>query len=180
VDSEEEGNRGEGKTNVNREHEKRKRTQQFTNLYPPSFFFFSFFLFFFFLFYYFSFFGIQSLGDPQCPINSSIAPPPNSRLIVGMANYRRASRKWPAPTPLRRRHGTAPSVAFNLTDKSKDIPSRLHRPRKNLYPPQQAPATPPTKAIAPPALARERIGLSNWIKLEVSGDEKTLFPTPNN
>ena len=64
----------------------------------------------------------------------------------------------------------------NITRPQQGIAARLHRPRTL----SSCCRTPPRcytaeDAIRTARLARE-VGLSNWVKLEVIGDEKTLFP----
>ena len=63
----------------------------------------------------------------------------------------------------------------NLTDRSKESELDFIDRSKFFILPNTAGCYTPDDAIRTARLARE-VGLSNWIKLEVIGDEKTLFP----
>jgi thiazole synthase len=63
----------------------------------------------------------------------------------------------------------------NLTDRSKESLLDYVDRRKFFILPNTAGCYTGDEAIRTARLARE-VGLSNWIKLEVIGDEKTLFP----
>ena len=63
----------------------------------------------------------------------------------------------------------------NLTDRSKESLLDFIDRSKFFILPNTAGCYTPDDAIRTARLARE-VGLSNWIKLEVIGDEKTLFP----
>jgi thiazole synthase len=63
----------------------------------------------------------------------------------------------------------------NLTDKSKESMLDYIDRSKLFILPNTAACYTAEEAIRTARLARE-VGLSNWIKLEVIGDEKTLFP----
>jgi thiazole synthase len=98
-----------------------------------------------------------------------------SRLVVGTGKYR-------SFTEMKRCHEasgaemvTVAVRRVNLTDRSKE--SLLdYIDRSNLFIlPNTAGCYTADDAIRTAMLARE-VGLSNWIKLEVIGDEKTLFP----
>jgi len=63
----------------------------------------------------------------------------------------------------------------NLTDRTKESLLDYVDPKKYFVLPNTAGCYSADEAIRAARLARE-VGLSNWIKLEVIGDEKTLFP----
>src|SRR6202045_518403 len=98
-----------------------------------------------------------------------------SRLLVGTGKYRSF------PEMARCHEATGAEVVtvavrrVTLTDRSKE--SLLdHIDRSKLFIlPNTAACYTADDAIRTARLARE-VGLSNWIKLEVIGDEKTLFP----
>ena len=97
-----------------------------------------------------------------------------SRLIVGTGKYRapgdgashEASGAEMVTVAVRR---------VNLTDQSKEsLLDYIDRERMFLLP-NTAGCYTADEAIRTARLGRE-VGLSNWVKLEVIGDEKTLFP----
>jgi thiazole synthase len=98
-----------------------------------------------------------------------------SRLIVGTGKYRTFEE-------MRRCHEasgtdmvTVAVRRVNLTDRTKEsLLDYIDRSRIFILPNTAACYT-AEDAIRTAMLARE-VGLSNWIKLEVIGDEKTLFP----
>jgi thiazole synthase len=99
----------------------------------------------------------------------------NSRLIVGtgkypsntvMADAHRASGAEMVTVAVRR---------VNLTDKSKESLIDYIDRSKIFILPNTAGCYTADEAIRTARLGRE-VGLSNWVKLEVIGDEKTLFP----
>jgi thiazole synthase len=98
-----------------------------------------------------------------------------SRLVVGTGKYR----SFPEMKRCHEASGadmvTVAVRRVNLTDRSKE--SLLdYIDRSNLFIlPNTAGCYTADDAIRTAMLARE-VGLSNWIKLEVIGDEKTLFP----
>jgi thiazole synthase len=98
-----------------------------------------------------------------------------SRLVVGTGKYR----SFPEMKRCHEASGaemvTVAVRRVNLTDRSKE--SLLDSiDRSNLFIlPNTAGCYTADDAIRTAILARE-VGLSNWIKLEVIGDEKTLFP----
>jgi thiazole synthase len=98
-----------------------------------------------------------------------------SRLVVGTGKYR----SFPEMKRCHEASGaemvTVAVRRVNLTDRSKE--SLLdYVDRSNLFIlPNTAGCYTADDAIRTAMLARE-VGLSNWIKLEVIGDEKTLFP----
>src|SRR5574342_44302 len=98
-----------------------------------------------------------------------------SRLIVGTGKYRsfeemarchRASGAEMVTVAVRR---------VNLTDRSKESLLDYIDRSKLFILPNTAACYSADEAIRTARLARE-VGLSNWVKLEVIGDEKTLFP----
>jgi thiazole synthase len=98
-----------------------------------------------------------------------------SRLFVGTGKYR----SFPEMARCHEASGaevvTVAVRRVNLTDRSKE--SLLdHIDRSKLFIlPNTAACYTADDAIRTARLARE-VGLSNWVKLEVIGDEKTLFP----
>jgi thiazole synthase len=98
-----------------------------------------------------------------------------SRLIVGTGKYRTFEE-------MRRCHEatgadmvTVAVRRVNLTDKSKESLLDFIDRSKIFILPNTAGCYTADEAIRTARLARE-VGLSNWVKLEVIGDEKTLFP----
>ena len=63
----------------------------------------------------------------------------------------------------------------NITDRSKESLLDYIDPKRYFLLPNTAACYTADDAIRTARLARE-VGLSNWVKLEVIGDEKTLFP----
>jgi thiazole synthase len=98
-----------------------------------------------------------------------------SRLIVGTGKYRSFQE-------MRRCHEatgadmvTVAVRRVNLTDRSKEsLVDYIDRSRIFILP-NTAGCYTADDAVRTALLARE-VGLSNWVKLEVIGDEKTLFP----
>ena len=99
----------------------------------------------------------------------------NSRLIVGTGKYRSFQEMKRAHEASGADMVTVAVRRVNLTDRTKE--SLLdYIDRSNLFIlPNTAGCYTADDAIRTAMLARE-VGLSNWIKLEVIGDEKTLFP----
>jgi thiazole synthase len=98
-----------------------------------------------------------------------------SRLFVGTGKYR----SFPEMARCHEASGsevvTVAVRRVNLTDKSKEsLLDYIDRSRFFILPNTAACYT-ADEAIRTARLARE-VGLSNWVKLEVIGDEKTLFP----
>jgi thiazole synthase len=98
-----------------------------------------------------------------------------SRLFVGTGKYR-------SNQEMARCHEASGSEVVtlavrrvNLTDKSKESMLDYIDRSKLFILPNTAACYTADEAIRTARLARE-VGLSNWIKLEVIGDEKTLFP----
>src|ERR1700757_2564307 len=98
-----------------------------------------------------------------------------SRLLIGTGKYR-------SHQEMARCHAASGSEVVtlavrrvNLTDRSKEsLLDFIDRARLFILPNTAACYT-ADDAIRTAMLARE-VGLSNWVKLEVIGDEKTLFP----
>src|SRR5882724_4138877 len=98
-----------------------------------------------------------------------------SRLIVGTGKYRSFQE-------MARAHGasgadmvTVAVRRVNLTDKSKESLLDFIPRDKMFILPNTAACYTADEAIRTARLGRE-VGLSNWVKLEVIGDQKTLFP----
>ena len=99
----------------------------------------------------------------------------HSRLFVGTGKYR-------SNPEMARCHAASGSEVVtvavrrvNLTDKSKESLLDYIDRSKFFILPNTAACYTADEAIRTARLARE-VGLSNWVKLEVIGDEKTLFP----
>src|ERR1700688_1377207 len=98
-----------------------------------------------------------------------------SRLLVGTGKYR----SFPEMARCHEASGaevvTVAVRRVNLTDRSKEsLLDYIDRSRFFLLPNTAACYT-ADEAIRTARLARE-VGLSNWVKLEVIGDQRTLFP----
>src|ERR1700730_10453278 len=99
----------------------------------------------------------------------------HSRLIVGTGKYRSFQE-------MARCHATSGAEVVtvavrrvNLTDRSKEsLLDYIDRSRMFILP-NTAGCYTADDAVRTARLARE-VGLSNWVKLEVIGDERTLFP----
>ena len=98
-----------------------------------------------------------------------------SRLIVGTGKYRSFQEMARAHAACGAEMVTVAVRRVNLTDKSKE--SLLdHIDREKIFIlPNTAACYSADEAVRTARLARE-VGLSNWIKLEVIGDQQTLFP----
>jgi thiazole synthase len=99
----------------------------------------------------------------------------SSRLIVGTGKYR----SFPEMARCHAASGaevvTVAVRRVNLTDKSKEsLLDYIDRSRMFILP-NTAGCYTADEAVRTARLARE-VGLSNWVKLEVIGDQKTLFP----
>jgi thiazole synthase len=99
----------------------------------------------------------------------------SSRLFVGTGKYR-------SHQEMARCHEASGSEVVtlavrrvNLTDRTKESMLDFIDRSKLFILPNTAACYTADEAIRTARLARE-VGLSNWIKLEVIGDEKTLFP----
>src|SRR6516162_3821707 len=98
-----------------------------------------------------------------------------SRLVVGTGKYR----SFPEMRRCHEASGaemvTVAVRRVNLTDRSKESLIDYIDREKMFILPNTAGCYNADDAVRTAMLARE-VGLSNWIKLEVIGDEKTLFP----
>jgi thiazole synthase len=99
----------------------------------------------------------------------------NSRLIVGTGKYRSFEEMSRAHAASGADMVTVAVRRVNLTDKTKESLLDFIDRKKIFILPNTAACYSADEAIRTARLARE-VGLSNWIKLEVIGDEKTLFP----
>src|SRR5512132_1207750 len=99
----------------------------------------------------------------------------HSRLIVGTGKYR----SFPEMKRCHEASGadmvTVAVRRVNLTDRSKESLLDYIDRSKIFILPNTAGCYTADDAMRTARLARE-VGLSNWVKLEVIGDEKTLFP----
>src|SRR5499425_2592629 len=99
----------------------------------------------------------------------------NSRLIVGTGKYRSFREMARAHAACGAEMVTVAVRRVNLTDKSKESLLDYIDREKIFILPNTAACYSADEAIRTARLARE-VGLSNWIKLEVIGDQQTLFP----
>src|SRR3989454_12271135 len=98
-----------------------------------------------------------------------------SRLIVGTGKYRSFQEMARAHRASGADMVTVAVRRVNLTDKSKEsLIDYIDRDRIFILP-NTAGCFTADDAIRTARLGRE-VGLSNWVKLEVIGDERTLFP----
>jgi len=98
-----------------------------------------------------------------------------SRLIVGTGKYRSFQEMARAHEASGAEIVTVAVRRVNLTDRSKESMLVYIDRKKFFILPNTAGCYSADDAVRTARLARE-VGLSNWIKLEVIGDEKTLFP----
>ena len=98
-----------------------------------------------------------------------------SRLIVGTGKYRSFAEMKRCHELSGAECVTVAVRRVNLTDRSKESLLDYIDREKMFILPNTAACYTADDAIRTARLARE-VGLSNWIKLEVIGDEKTLFP----
>jgi thiazole synthase len=99
----------------------------------------------------------------------------HSRLIVGTGKYRSFQEMRRCHEASGAEMATVAVRRVNLTDRSKEsLLDYIDRSRVFILP-NTAGCYTADDAVRTAMLARE-VGLSNWIKLEVIGDEKTLFP----
>lgn len=98
-----------------------------------------------------------------------------SRLIVGTGKYRSFQEMARCHEASGAEMVTVAVRRVNLTDRSKESLLDYIDRTKFFILPNTAGCYTADEAIRTARLARE-VGLSNWIKLEVIGDEKTLFP----
>src|SRR5690348_9113863 len=98
-----------------------------------------------------------------------------SRLIVGTGKYRTFQEMQRCHEASGAEMVTVAVRRVNLTDRSKESLLDYIDRDKLFILPNTAGCYTADDAIRTALLARE-VGLSNWVKLEVIGDEKTLFP----
>ena len=98
-----------------------------------------------------------------------------SRLIVGTGKYRSFQEMARAHEASGAEMVTVAVRRVNLTDRSQESMLDYIDRSKYFILPNTAGCYSADEAIRTARLARE-VGLSNWIKLEVIGDQKTLFP----
>jgi thiazole synthase len=98
-----------------------------------------------------------------------------SRLIVGTGKYRSFQEMQRCHQASGADMVTVAVRRVNLTDRSKESLIDYIDRTKIFILPNTAGCYNAEDAIRTAMLARE-VGLSNWVKLEVIGDEKTLFP----
>lgn len=98
-----------------------------------------------------------------------------SRLFVGTGKYRSFQEMARCHAASGAEVVTVAVRRVNLTDRSKESLLDYIDRSKFFILPNTAACYNADEAIRTARLARE-VGLSNWIKLEVIGDEKTLFP----
>ncbi len=99
----------------------------------------------------------------------------HSRLIVGTGKYKTFQEMARAHAASGAEMVTVAVRRVNLTDRSKESLLDYIDREKFFILPNTAGCYSADEAVRTARLARE-VGLSNWIKLEVIGDEKTLFP----
>ena len=98
-----------------------------------------------------------------------------SRLIVGTGKYRSFQEMARAHDASGAEIVTVAVRRVNLTDKTKESLLDYIDRGKYFILPNTAGCYSADEAVRAARMARE-VGLSNWVKLEVIGDEKTLFP----
>src|SRR6201987_4094162 len=98
-----------------------------------------------------------------------------SRLIVGTGKYRSFPEMARAHAASGADMVTVAVRRVNLTDRSKESLLDFIDREKIFILPNTAGCYTADEAVRTARLARE-VGLSHWVKLEVIGDEKTLFP----
>jgi thiazole synthase len=98
-----------------------------------------------------------------------------SRLIVGTGKYRSFQEMQRCHQASGAEIVTVAVRRVNLTDRSKESLLDYIDRSKLFILPNTAGCYTADDAVRTAMLARE-VGLSNWVKLEVIGDEKTLFP----
>jgi len=99
----------------------------------------------------------------------------SSRLIVGTGKYRSFQQMKRCHDASGAECVTVAVRRVNLTDRSKESLMDYIDREKMFILPNTAGCYTADEAVRTARLARE-VGLSNWVKLEVIGDEKTLFP----
>src|SRR3989441_1402597 len=98
-----------------------------------------------------------------------------SRLIVGTGKYKNFQEMARAHEASGAEIVTVAVRRVNLTDRTKESLLDYIDRTKYFILPNTAGCYTADEAVRTARLARE-VGLSNWVKLEVIGDEKTLFP----
>jgi thiazole synthase len=98
-----------------------------------------------------------------------------SRLIVGTGKYSSFAVMAQAHEASGAEMVTVAVRRVNISDRSKESLLDYIDPKKLFLLPNTAGCYSAEEAIRTARLAREA-GLSNWVKLEVIGDERTLFP----
>src|SRR5450432_636724 len=98
-----------------------------------------------------------------------------SRLMIGTGKYRSFAEMARCHEASGAEVVTVAVRRVNLTDKSKESMLDYIDPEKMFILPNTAGCYTAEDAIRTARLGRE-VGLSNWVKLEVIGDERTLFP----
>src|SRR5216110_4137375 len=98
-----------------------------------------------------------------------------SRLIVGTGKYRSFQEMARCHAASGAEMVTVAVRRVNLTDKSKESLLDFIDRSKFFILPNTAACYTADEAVRTARLGRE-VGLSHWVKLEVIGDEKTLFP----
>ncbi|MGH9374672.1 MAG: thiazole synthase [Terriglobia bacterium] len=99
----------------------------------------------------------------------------HSRLIAGTGKYRSFQEMARAHEASGAEIITVAVRRVNLSDRSKESMLDYIDRKKYFILPNTAGCTTAEEAIRTARLAQE-VGLSNWVKLEVIGDSKTLFP----
>src|SRR5271167_4802087 len=99
----------------------------------------------------------------------------SSRLIVGTGKYRSFQEMARAHAASGAEMVTVAVRRVNLTDRTKESLLDYIDRQKLFILPNTAGCYSAEDAIRTARLGRE-VGLSEWVKLEVIGDEKTLFP----
>src|SRR4051812_45493328 len=99
----------------------------------------------------------------------------SSRLIVGTGKYRSFQEMQRCHEASGADMVTVAVRRVNLTDRSKDSLLNYIDREKIFILPNTAGCYSADEAIRTARLGRE-VGLSEWVKLEVIGDERTLFP----
>src|SRR6476469_6431862 len=99
----------------------------------------------------------------------------SSRLIVGTGKYRSFQEMMRCHEASGADMVTVAVRRVNLTDRTKESLLDYIDRTKIFILPNTAACYTADDAVRTAMLARE-VGLSNWVKLEVIGDEKTLFP----
>ncbi len=99
----------------------------------------------------------------------------HSRLFVGTGKYRSNQEMARCHEASGAEVVTVAVRRVNVTDRTKESLLDYIDPKKYFLLPNTAGCYTVDEAVRTARLARE-VGLSNWVKLEVIGDERTLFP----